>query len=95
MANFVFKVRHVPLGRRKVTVPPNIQRIECRNTKGWQVRLEGTAFFSDSHYGGMEGALSAAIREKLRRVRDQKNQGGVFFPRGFFAGHNQILESLA
>ena len=52
------------------TVPQGIQRIDSTSTHGWQVRYQGTKFFSD---GGAEPdkavkSLEAATRELLRRI---------------------------
>lgn len=52
------------------TVPQGIQRIDSATTHGWQVRYQGTRFFSD---GGADGtgaakSLAAATRELLNRI---------------------------
>ena len=64
--------------QRKVTlatgqtfnVPQGVQRIDTQSTHGWQVRYQGTKFFSD---GGADGSgaarsLAAATRELLERI---------------------------
>lgn len=52
------------------TVPQGIQRIDSTSTHGWQVRYQGTKFFSDSSYDGSDPArsLAAATRELLNRI---------------------------
>jgi len=49
------------------TVPQGIQRIDTRATHGWQVRYQGTKFFSDG-VKGADSSLEAAMRELLRRI---------------------------
>ncbi|ARA93434.1 MAG: hypothetical protein D6685_03720 [Bacteroidetes bacterium] len=56
--------------------PRNIARIDIdsRNTHGWQVRItrhrvRHTKFFSDSRYGGSEGALEAAIAYRDEQIK--------------------------
>lgn len=51
-------------------VPRNIQRIDTRDTHGWQVRYGGTKLFSDhSNDGsGAQRALERATRELARRI---------------------------
>jgi hypothetical protein len=54
----------------KFNVPQGIQRIDSQSTHGWQVRYQGTKFFSD---GGADGtgaakSLTAATRELLNRI---------------------------
>jgi len=51
------------------TVPQGIQRIDSQSTHGWQVRYQGTKFFSDGPaVGGAAKALAAATRELLSRI---------------------------
>jgi hypothetical protein len=52
------------------TVPQGIQRIDSASTHGWQVRYQGTRFFSDSTADGGSAAksLAAATRELLKRI---------------------------
>jgi hypothetical protein len=53
------------------TVPQGIQRIDTTSTHGWQVRYQGTKFFSDSNYddsGDAAKSLAAATRELLNRI---------------------------
>jgi hypothetical protein len=57
------------------TVPQGIQRIDSHSTHGWQVRYQGTKFFSDgtfadspSNGSGATAALAAATKELLRRI---------------------------
>jgi uncharacterized protein YccT (UPF0319 family) len=53
------------------TVPQGIQRIDSHSTHGWQVRYQGTKFFSDGMPAdGSKAAqsLAAATRELLRRI---------------------------
>jgi hypothetical protein len=66
------------MNTRKVTlfsgetfaVPQGIQRIDTTSTHGWQVRYQGTKFFSDSVAEGGSAArsLAAATRELLHRI---------------------------
>lgn len=55
----------IPTGQ-KLTVPQGIQRLDSDSTHGWQVRYQGTKYFSDG--GAPEKALQAATRELLRRI---------------------------
>lgn len=48
-------------------VPQGIQRIDTHNTHGWQVRYQGTRFFSDRP-GTATQSLEAATRELLQRI---------------------------
>ncbi|MCW5636023.1 MAG: hypothetical protein KIT17_21990 [Rubrivivax sp.] len=53
------------------TVPQGIQRIDSASTHGWQVRYQGTRFFSDGGPPDGSGAaksLAAATRELLERI---------------------------
>lgn len=56
------------------TVPQGVQRIDSHSTHGWQVRYQGTKFFSDGHgEGGADGSgaarsLELATRELLNRI---------------------------
>jgi len=49
------------------TVPQGIQRIDSHSTHGWQVRYQGTKFFSDGE-AGADKALRNATRELLTRI---------------------------
>ncbi|MBL8324992.1 MAG: hypothetical protein JNJ89_08530 [Rubrivivax sp.] len=57
------------------TVPQGIQRIDSHSTHGWQVRYQGTKFFSDGSFSGVssdgsgaDASLAAATKELLRRI---------------------------
>jgi hypothetical protein len=53
------------------TVPQGIQRIDSTSTHGWQVRYQGTKFFSDgspNDNAAATRALEAATRELLNRI---------------------------
>jgi hypothetical protein len=52
------------------TVPQGIQRIDSASTHGWQVRYQGTKFFSDGtpDGSGAPKSLAAATRELLNRI---------------------------
>lgn len=57
------------------TVPQGIQRIDSHSTHGWQVRYQGTKFFSDGTFSGVssdgsgaDASLAAATKELLRRI---------------------------
>ncbi len=52
---------------QEFTVPQGIQRIDTRATHGWQVRYQGTKFFSDG-LTGAEKSLAVATRELLHRI---------------------------
>ena len=65
------KTRQVTLFSGKTfTVPQGIQRIDSPSTHGWQVRYQGTRFFSDGSADGSGAAksLTAATRELLHRI---------------------------
>lgn len=66
------KYRQVKLFSGKTfSVPQGIQRIDSHSTHGWQVRYQGTKFFSDGPPadGSRAGdSLTAATRELLRRI---------------------------
>lgn len=49
-------------------VPQGVQRIDSASTHGWQVRYQGTKFFSDGVHSGADSALQAATKELLRRI---------------------------
>jgi hypothetical protein len=50
-------------------VPSRIQRIDCGNTHGWQVRWKGTMLFSDNQYGGPYRSLDSATKELMARLK--------------------------
>ena len=56
----------LPNGRR-MRVPENIQRIDCRSTHGWQVRYAGTKLFSDGT-GSPVTSLRRAKEELAARI---------------------------
>jgi len=65
------KTRSVTLfSGQTFTVPQGIQRIDTSSTHGWQVRYQGTKFFSDGSADGSGAAASlvAATRELARRI---------------------------
>ena len=51
-------------------VPQCVQRIDTRNTHGWQVRCHGTKMFSDHtpDGSGAQASLTKATRELLKRI---------------------------
>ena len=51
-------------------VPQGVQRIDTRNTHGWQVRCQGTKMFSDHtpDGSGAQQSLALATRELLKRI---------------------------
>lgn len=51
-----------------LTVPQGIQRIDTRSTHGWQVRSQGTKFFSDGPTGDVQQSLIKATRELIQRL---------------------------
>jgi hypothetical protein len=56
---------------RTFTVPQGIQRIDSTSTHGWQVRYQGTRFFSDGAPADGRGAaasLAKAVQELLTRI---------------------------
>ena len=55
----------IPTGQ-KFTVPQGIQRLDSDSTRGWQVRYQGTKYFSDG--AAPDKALEGATRELLRRI---------------------------
>lgn len=50
------------------TIPTGIQRIDSDSTHGWQVRYQGTKFFSDGVHGGPGEALAMANKELFARI---------------------------
>ena len=69
-------------------VPPNIQRIECRKTIGWQVKIgKNTKFFSDKSCGDAFCALQAAVKHKLVLLREAHGR----LPYGQGRLHQEIL----
>ena len=50
------------------TAPQGVQRIDSSTTHGWQVRYQGTKFFSDGVHESAAGALAAATKELLSRI---------------------------
>lgn len=64
----MMKTRQVTIfSGQQFTVPQGIQRIDTHNTHGWQVRYQGTRFFSDGPTGPVK-SLEAATRELLQRI---------------------------
>lgn len=62
------KTRQVTLHTgEQFTVPRGIQRIDSNDTHGWQVRYQGTRFFSDGQQGAAR-ALDLAIKELQQRI---------------------------
>jgi len=62
------KTRQVTIATgEQFTVPPCIQRLDSTSTRGWQVRYQGTKYFSDGA-AGPKKALESATRELLRRI---------------------------
>lgn len=58
----------------------SVVRIETRNTRGWQVRLQRrgvqqTRFFSDRPHGGIDAALEAARRYEQELLREMGEEG--------------------
>lgn len=53
---------------KSFTVPTGVQRIDSDSTHGWQVRYQGTKFFSDNVHGGPAEALAAAHKELFHRI---------------------------
>lgn len=51
-----------------MTVPQGIQRIDTRSTHGWQVRCQGTKFFSDGPSADGWASLVKATRELIHRL---------------------------
>jgi hypothetical protein len=65
------KTRKLTLFKKyKFDVPTGIQRIDSHSTHGWQVRYQGTKFFSDGAPDGSlaRASLDNAIRELARRM---------------------------
>ena len=62
------KYRQVTLPHGQVfQVPQGIQRIDSTSTHGWQVRYQGSKFFSDGQHGSPEQSLTNAMHELLAR----------------------------
>ena len=53
---------------KSFTVPQGVQRIDSTSTHGWQVRYQGTRFFSDGVHAGPASALEVATKELLDRI---------------------------
>jgi hypothetical protein len=53
---------------KSFTVPTGVQRIDSDSTHGWQVRYQGTKFYSDGVHGGPGEALAAATKELFNRI---------------------------
>jgi hypothetical protein len=53
---------------KSFTVPTGVQRIDSDSTHGWQVRYQGTKFFSDGVHGGADKALAEATKELFNRI---------------------------
>ncbi len=88
--NIALNTRRVRIENTTYIVPPNVQRIECRSTKGWQVRCFGkTKFFSDSLHGGPFWSLSEAVQWKLSMMREVHGR----LPYGQGKAHTQVLHS--
>lgn len=66
------RTRHITIfSGHEFTIPQGIQRIDTRSTHGWQVRYQGTKFFSDGPPADGSGArksLDNALRELARRM---------------------------
>ena len=62
------KTRTVTLSTgESFSVPQGVQRLDSKSTRGWQVRYQGTKYFSDGASGPGK-ALEAATKELLRRI---------------------------
>lgn len=53
---------------KSFNVPTGVQRIDSDSTHGWQVRYQGTKFYSDGVHGGPAEALSAATKDLFNRI---------------------------
>ena len=53
---------------KSFTVPQGIQRIDSDSTHGWQVRYQGTKFFSDGVHESAANALAEATKELFNRI---------------------------
>lgn len=63
------KFREVTLADgTELSVPQGIQRIDTRSTHGWQVRCQGTKFFSDGPTADVRQSLIKATRELIQRL---------------------------
>jgi hypothetical protein len=49
-------------------VPQGVQRIDSQSTHGWQVRNQGSKFFSDGPHGDPQNSLVNAMHELLARI---------------------------
>ena len=59
------KTRTVALATgESFSVVQGIQRLDSKSTRGWQVRYQGTKYFSDGD-AGPQKSLEAATRELL------------------------------
>ena len=62
------KTRTVTLSTgESFSVAQGIQRLDSKSTRGWQVRYQGTKYFSDGDLGPQK-ALDAATRDLLHRI---------------------------
>jgi len=50
-------------------VPQGIQRIDSKSTHGWQVRYQGSKFFSDGHSADPGQSLANAVLELIARIK--------------------------
>lgn len=64
-----YRLTHLPDGTR-FEVPQGVQRIDSNSTHGWQVRCQGTKFFSDGPAADARASLVKAAEELLHRLRD-------------------------
>jgi hypothetical protein len=64
-----FRRVNLPSGA-EFNVPQGIQRIDTKSTHGWQVRYQGTKYFSDRHEDVVDPAasLARAQAELVRRI---------------------------
>jgi hypothetical protein len=63
------KYRQVTLLSGQVfQAPQGIQRIDSTSTHGWQVRYQGSKFFSDGQHGTPAQSLKNAMHELLSRI---------------------------
>jgi hypothetical protein len=76
-------------------VPKHVVRLDAPNLAGWQVRWDGTRYFSDSAFGGAEGSFHAAtahLRKVWRPVKKKTARGRAGRP-GAEAGISLITDS--
>jgi hypothetical protein len=76
LPNMKYRQTSLPDGTQ-LEVPQRVQRIDSDSTHGWQVRCQGTKFFSDGPGADPRASLVKAASELLSRMRDTSPESAM------------------